>query len=140
MAFGMCPSAYTLAPHSGRARSERQSRTAQSVSSVWAASSEASIRVMYMLIIYARLPAGRLADFCRVPLSIQSHENFKRDNDGDRRLLGKRQSLLLAGAPRARIQAAALYEPRPAIFQAGAQIAADARAQLARQSPGAQGR
>src|SRR5438034_8675088 len=78
--------------------------------------------------------------FGDVLLSLQSHPDFERDNDGDRRLLGKRQSLLVAGAARTRIQAAAVYEPRPAVFQAGAQIAADARAQLARQSSSAQRR
>src|SRR5215472_7228433 len=78
--------------------------------------------------------------------SVLSRCRYNRGNisggptDGDRRLLGQRQSLLMAGAAGARIQETAVQQPRSAIFQAGAQIAANAGPELARAPARVEGR
>src|SRR5213075_1072209 len=59
---------------------------------------------------------------------------------GHRRLLGQWQSLRVARAVGARVQAAAVPEPPAAVLEAGAQIPADARTQSARPRAGPEGR
>ena len=74
----------------------------------------------------------------RLRLSLQSPPfTLGAVTHGNRSLLGQRQSLLLAGAARARVQAARLYQPPAAVFQAGAQVAADAGDELPRPRAGA---
>ena len=136
---GCAPAAYALAPQSGRARSKRQSTTRPVAGRRGAAASSASsISVVYMSFASVSPPiAFSAARRCRYN---RRSDTCEASTDGDRRLLGQRQSVRVAGAARARVQAAAVHEPPAAVLQAGAQVAADARAQLARPGAGAQGR
>src|SRR5690348_5974711 len=108
----MWPAAYAVAPQSGRARSKRQSIGITSAPigldlgcTRWSnsASSEVSISVVFM---------GGLVS-ARVAYRYNRHSALWRENDGDRRLLGKRQPIRLACAAGARAQGAGIQQPRP---------------------------
>src|SRR6185437_14534087 len=139
----MWPCAYALAPHSGRARSNRQSTIAHSgwprtaASSVGSISGEVGISDLAGLFIGRAFWAWRACRYNRC----QESELWRtaRENDGDRCVLGEWQSVRLARPAGVGVQATALYQSPVAVLQAGAQVAADARAQLAWQGTGAEG-
>src|SRR5580658_3295102 len=125
----MWPCDQACAPHAGLARSKRQSMMAHSGSARWAASSDRSMSVLGM-------GAFSVLRGCRY----NHRTTLGEATDGDRRFLGQRQSLRVAGTAGARVQAAALRQPPAAVLQAGTQIPADARAQSTRACAGAEGR
>src|ERR1700729_52690 len=101
--------------------------TTQSRAARWVARAAGAMSVSGMCAFSAR----RGCRYNRLPPA--------RGNDGNRGFLGQRQSLRVAGAAGARIQASALCQPPAAVLEAGAQVAADARPEPARPRAGAQG-
>src|SRR5467141_2531556 len=134
----MCPAAQASAPHSGSASSNRQSTMAQSGSARCAASAAGSISVVGMA-GRSSLELGMHFRRYAVVVTIKATTSA-RGRDGNRAFLGQWQSLRLARAAGARVQASALREPPAAVLQTGAQVPADAGAQSARPRAGAQGR